>query len=252
MKRDFEYLKFNNIELFAEQKIIGILEELCINPKILKNISTKYLVELIKPLINVNDDIENIKRVIIKYLKIKIRTIVFSDDEYDYIWEVLEDPADGIRYRKIAKRKRKRSFVNEEEIVFNKNSREVYKKYTFTQYQNDFVISNSEIEIKYEVDGNNNRSNIVNVKNLFNNSCLSFIIENGKKELVDKEYIYNYLDKNNITFHRRVLSDRDAKIYSRELDRIDLLNEKIKEKFISSRQRGGFYRTRFDSAETDD
>ena len=252
MKRDFEYLKFNNTELFAEHKIIGILEELCVNPKILKNISTKYLVELIKPLINVNDDIENIKRVIIKYLKIKIRTIVFSDDEYDYIWEVLEDPADGIRYRKIAKRKRKRSFVNEEEIVFNKNSREIYKKYTFTKYQNDFVISNSEIEIKYEVDGNNNRSNIVNVKNLFNNSCLSFIIENGKKELVDKEYIFSYLDKNNITFHRRILSDRDAKIYGRELDRIDLLNKKIKEKFISSRQRGGFYRTRYDSAETDD
>ena len=57
-----------------------------------------------------------------------------------------------------------------------------------------------------------NRFKSVCIKNIINDSSLNFIIENKNKELVDKDFIFNYLDKNNITFHRRILQDRTAKI----------------------------------------
>ena len=60
-KKEFEYLKFNNIQVKLENYIIGILVELQVNPKIIKNDSIKYLIVLLKTIINENDDLETMK-----------------------------------------------------------------------------------------------------------------------------------------------------------------------------------------------
>lgn len=250
-KKEFEYLKFNNIQVKIENHIIWILEELHVNPKIIKNDSIKYLIVLLKAIINENDDLETMKNKISHHLEIEKRMVVFSDEEFDYIWEVLEDPPDGVSFKKISKKKKSSNkYLSEEEIILNKNSRELSRKYREESYENDALIENAEITIKYLKESK--EANEITISNIYNNNSISFVMENPKKKLIDKEQVYEYLDKNKITFHRRILKDKNEKIYENEEKALSEQSQKNKERINSERQRGGFFRTRFDSAETDD
>lgn len=250
-KSEFKYLKFDDIQVKIENNIIWILEELKVNPKIIKNDSVKYLIDLLKTIIDENDELETMKIKIYRHIEIENKIVIFSDEEFDYIWEVLEDPPDGVCFKKISKKKKSnKKYLSEEEIILNKNSREISKKYLEENYEDDILLGNIEITIKYlkELKGTNE----ITLKNLFNNNRISFIIENSKKKLINKEQVFEYLDKNKITFHRRILKDKNAKVLGNEEKILSEQSQKTKERLNSGRQRGGFYRTRFDSAETDD
>lgn len=250
-KSEFEYLKFEDIQIKIENNIIWILEELKVNPKIIKNDSVKYLIDLLKTIIDENDELETMKIKIYRHIEIENKVVIFSDEEFDYIWEVLEDPPDGVCFKKISKKKKSnKKYLSEEEIVLNKNSREISKKYLEENYEDDILLGNIEITIKYlkELKGTNE----ITLKNLFNNNSISFIMENSKKKLINKEQVFEYLDKNKITFHRRILKDKNAIVLGNEEKILSEQSQKTKERLNSGRQRGGFYRTRFDSAETDD
>lgn len=250
-KSEFEYLKFDDIQVKIENNIIWILEQLNVNPKIIKNDSVKYLIDLLKTIIDENDELETMKIKIYRHIEIENKIVIFSDEEFDYIWEVLEDPPDGVCFKKISKKKKSnKKYLSEEEIILNKNSREISKKYLEENYEDDILLGNIEITIKYlkELKGTNE----ITLKNLFNNNRISFIIENSKKKLINKEQVFEYLDKNKITFHRRILKDKNAKVLGNEEKILSEQSQKTKERLNSGRQRGGFYRTRFDSAETDD
>ena len=250
-KSEFKYLKFDDIQVKIENNIIWILEELKVNPKIIKNDSVKYLIDLLKTIIDENDELETMKIKIYRHIEIENKIVIFSDEEFDYIWEVLEDPPDGVCFKKISKKKKSnKKYLSEEEIILNKNSREISKKYLEENYEDDILLGNIEITIKYlkELKGTNE----ITLRNLFNNNSISFIIENSKKKLINKEQVFEYLDKNKITFHRRVLKDKNAKVLGNEEKILSEQSQKTKERLNSGRQRGGFYRTRFDSAETDD
>ena len=250
-KSEFEYLKFEDIQIKIENNIIWILEELKVNPKIIKNDSVKYLIDLLKTIIDENDELETMKIKIYRHIEIENKVVIFSDEEFDYIWEVLEDPPDGVCFKKISKKKKSnKKYLSEEEIILNKNSREISKKYLEENYEDDILLGNIEITIKYlkELKGTNE----ITLKNLFNNNSISFIMENSKKKLINKEQVFEYLDKNKITFHRRILKDKNAIVLGNEEKILSEQSQKTKERLNSGRQRGGFYRTRFDSAETDD
>lgn len=250
-KSEFKYLKFDDIQIKIENNIIWILEQLNVNPKIIKNDSVKYLIDLLKTIIDENDELETMKIKIYRHIEIENKIVIFSDEEFDYIWEVLEDPPDGVCFKKISKKKKSnKKYLREEEIILNKNSREISKKYLEENYEDDILLGNIEITIKYlkELKGTNE----ITLKNLFNNNRISFIIENSKKKLINKEQVFEYLDKNKITFHRRILKDKNAKVLGNEEKILSEQSQKTKERLNSGRQRGGFYRTRFDSAETDD
>ena len=250
-KSEFKYLKFDDIQVKIENNIIWILEELKVNPKIIKNDSVKYLIDLLKTIIDENDELETMKIKIYRNIEIENKIVIFSDEEFDYIWEVLENPPDGVCFKKISKKKKSnKKYLSEEEIILNKNSREISKKYLEENYEDDILLGNIEITIKYlkELKGTNE----ITLRNLFNNKSISFIIENSKKKLINNEQVFEYLDKNKITFHRRILKDKNAKVLGIEEKILSEQSQKTTERLISGRQRGGFYRTRFDSAETDD
>ena len=68
-KSEFEYLKFEDIQIKIENNIIWILEELKVNPKIIKNDSVKYLIDLLKTIIDENDELEIITVTSIEYVE---------------------------------------------------------------------------------------------------------------------------------------------------------------------------------------
>ena len=251
-KEAFKYLKFNNILTKVENNIIWILEELKVNPKIIKSTSIKYLLELLKTIVSEKDDLETMKTKIIQHLKIQNRMIMFSVDDYDYIWEVLESPADYISFRKIYKKKKGNKLYScVEEIVFNKSSRETHKKYIDKLYENNIIIVDTELSITH-LAKRGYKINVVNIKNNYDNSIMEFTVENENKQLLDKQQVLEYLDKIHITYYRRILQSKEEKIYEKE-NEILLENSRIFEERINTgRERGGFFRTRFDSAETDD
>ena len=251
-KEAFEYLKYDDVLTKLENKIILILEELKINPKIIKSASIKYLLELLKSIISKIDDIETMKTKIEQHLKIKNRIITFSEEDYDYIWEVLESPPDGVSYKKIYKKKKGNSFYNRvEEIVFNKNSRETFKKYSDRIYENDIIIVDTELIIKHS-SKRGIKINTINIKNNYDMSVMEFSIENDSKQLLDKQQVIDYLDEIQITYYRRILQNKDEKIYPEENEILSQKSRIFEERINTGRERGGFYRTRFDSAETDD